>query len=72
MGVVSRNAIFLIHSLLMRCSSADKAKRFLAEFYVDADEGKIFKYGEQLVSCKFVFGFSFMSPSFSLLAKISF
>ncbi|KAM7444334.1 Mcm2-7 hexameric complex component [Porites harrisoni] len=27
----------------------DKAKRFLAEFYVDGDEGKIFKYGEQLV-----------------------
>ena len=29
---------------------ADKAKRFLAEFYHEGDEGKIFKYGEQLVS----------------------
>lgn len=29
---------------------ADNAKRFLAEFYVDGDGGKIFKYGEQLVS----------------------
>ena len=29
---------------------ADKAKRFLAEFYNEGDEGKIFKYGEQLVS----------------------
>ncbi|KXJ24976.1 DNA replication licensing factor mcm7-A [Exaiptasia diaphana] len=26
-----------------------KAKRFLAEFYIDGDEGKVFKYGEQLV-----------------------
>lgn len=29
---------------------ADNAKRFLAEFYIDGDGGKIFKYGEQLVS----------------------
>ncbi|KAK3747492.1 hypothetical protein QZH41_011365, partial [Actinostola sp. cb2023] len=29
--------------------SSDKAKRFLAEFYFDGDEGKVFKYGEQLV-----------------------
>lgn len=29
--------------------AADKAKRFLAEFYIDGDEGKVFKYGEQLV-----------------------
>ena len=28
----------------------DKAKRFLAEFYLDGDGGKHFKYGEQLVS----------------------
>ncbi|EDO37946.1 predicted protein [Nematostella vectensis] len=27
----------------------DKAKRFLAEFYVQEDEGKEFKYGEQLI-----------------------
>ncbi|XP_031567709.1 DNA replication licensing factor mcm7-like [Actinia tenebrosa] len=30
-------------------SEKDKAKRFLAEFYYEGDEGKIFKYGEQLV-----------------------
>ena len=29
---------------------ADAAKRFLAEFYNDDPEGKVFKYGEQLVS----------------------
>lgn len=38
---------------------ADKAKRFLAEFYTDGDEGKVFKYGEQLVrscsSCMLVY-----------------
>ena len=75
-GVVTKDASFQIYSVLMRCFSADKAKRFLAEFYVDGDEGKIFKYGEQLVSCKFVSGFSFNSSNyvalFPLLAKISF
>nr|QIC49967.1 DNA replication licensing factor MCM7 [Actinia equina] len=30
-------------------SEKDKARRFLAEFYYEGDEGKIFKYGEQLV-----------------------
>ena len=75
-GVVTKDASFQIYSLLMRCSSADKAKRFLAEFYVDGDEGKIFKYGEQLVSCRFLSGFSFNFSNyvalFPLLAKISF
>ena len=63
-GVVTKDASFQIYSVLMRCFSADKAKRFLAEFYVDGDEGKIFKYGEQLVSCKFVSGFSFNSSNY--------
>lgn len=35
-------------------NTTDKIKRFLAEFYVDGDEGKLFKYGEQLVSEVFV------------------
>lgn len=66
-GVVTKDASFQIYSVLMRCFSADKAKRFLAEFYVDGDEGKIFKYGEQLVSCKFVSGFSFNSSNYVAL-----
>ena len=63
-GVVTKDASFQIYSVLMRCFPADKAKRFLAEFYVDGDEGKIFKYGEQLVSCRFVSGFSFNSSNY--------
>lgn len=27
----------------------EKAKRFLAEYYYDGDDGKVFKYGEQLI-----------------------
>ena len=66
-SVVTKYDSFQIYSVLMRCFSADKAKRFLAEFYVDGDEGKIFKYGEQLVSCRFVSGFSFTSSNYVAL-----
>ena len=41
-------------SCLSPLNATDKIKRFLAEFYVDGDEGKLFKYGEQLVSETFV------------------
>lgn len=47
----------------------DKAKRFLAEFYIDGDGGKLFKYGEQLVSRKRTSDFSF--DYFSSVRKYS-
>lgn len=49
-----RTEIWFIMSCFSPLNTTDKIKRFLAEFYVDGDEGKLFKYGEQLVSEVFV------------------
>ena len=35
----------------------EEAKRFLAEFYYDDLDGKVFKYGEQLVSKIIEYGY---------------
>lgn len=49
-----RTEFWFIMSCFSPLNTTDKIKRFLAEFYVDGDEGKLFKYGEQLVSEVFV------------------
>ena len=48
-------------SVLHHYIFTDKAKRFLAEFYIDGDDGKLFKYGEQLVSRKLTSDFNFIT-----------